>query len=821
MSDPVNGNDPAGQEEVTISFNPVSEGVPNVSTRASGDDYHGDPDDEELGDPNVGDEEDNPDLAAGRSEDVAISYFRVLLYDRYTGELKKNFATEVESPGGLPVIAQVFTGRYDVAFIINEKSDSQTGGLPTFLADEENYNLLRKLENALIHNSAFNSAPNKNIPMYQVVRDVYIKGINDLEVGGAPVDSPWAPMITRAGVRVSLDILLRPDQFSSWTSKEVKISGITPSSHLIPYQFNPWPDNGNTLVSRTWSASTTDGSPGLIEDVTVDGSPMKRVRYDRLILPEHTFSDRTNADKALVLSMTINGREMKGFLTLPDPLTSNEGYTLPRNTWLHMNVSVASTKLNVHPVVVNWNDRSIAPPVIDAFDIRVPDPVYISGSGGDEVFQGTYAETDIEEMAGTVRRSNTTDGTDTPDWIGDTGISFFQAESGRQGFNGRLLNTLPNLTGSDRVGYVNIKVGNPTEGWEYKMVRIIQRPAMVFAPPGVIGIRKSDLDRLQEVRKALKAGYIREGKSETEAAAQAAKYFDPDISPTIKGSSTYASTDWIGQIALDEGLDGLENEPVYALYFKWGSTVAMIGGVNDSWSVDDVVWVNPEFASAHPEHDFSSYASFTHADVTGTQGEGNNVKENLPAGHGDPCDFVNGGTNARPSGWKTPIGNPWRSTRAHALSPTGHTIFPFGTTPESISTYTAYTTLIKTGVANGQAVASLDKNIFLPATGMRSTTYSNPGDGDMGTGTTSPLGYYWSSTKYNSGDVNSFYLGLFVDGKINPSSTLGSANGFAVRCMPPVQVADAVPGTGGEGSRPPQAGMKAPTGILGSITSAS
>ncbi|MDR2912819.1 MAG: BACON domain-containing protein [Alistipes sp.] len=162
------------------------------------------------------------------------------------------------------------------------------------------------------------------------------------------------------------------------------------------------------------------------------------------------------------------------------------------------------------------------------------------------------------------------------------------------------------------------------------------------APPGVIGIRASDYNRLVKAR----------------SVANDPALLLADIDLTLRGSSTYAGMTQFTNATTNTKYGPLEQEPVYTVYYMWGSTIAIIGGENDTWSSDgsDVVWVNPEFTT-YGTAGYSWATAQTWSAITSTTAggfnEGNSVTSAPTKGHGDPCAYVGDGS------WRTPTRRDW------------------------------------------------------------------------------------------------------------------------------------------------------------------
>jgi hypothetical protein len=333
-------------------------------------------------------------------------------------------------------------------------------------------------------------------------------------------------------------------------------------------------------------------------------------------------------------------------------------------------------------------------------------------------------------------------------------------------------------------GYRAATITITVNGIPSEVVEILQKHDhdKVYAAPGVVGIKKSYYDRLLDDRTLLNDPTWRAGAL------------------TLKGSSTYAAStignsnfDFIEKIMDGTEHEGLASEEVYTVYFKWGSMVAIIGGMDpsvtnyirgkDTWSVDDVVWYNDGFNPALITDDFTT---FTYAPKNGggssmstpaIPGEDNFNFSSSTAkqkGHGDICTEI-GGTD-----WVTPKGYPWRIS---------DTNMPFGNplTPTPIGTTAHWTSSVNTGFKGNGAAVDLDnavKTIFLPAAGNRGI------NGNMVTQGSD--GRYWTSTAMSapSGYVSHI---TFLSTSIGASNAGPIEGGLPVRCVvaaPPIAPID-------------------------------
>ncbi|MDR2890273.1 MAG: FimB/Mfa2 family fimbrial subunit [Alistipes sp.] len=311
------------------------------------------------------------------------------------------------------------------------------------------------------------------------------------------------------------------------------------------------------------------------------------------------------------------------------------------------------------------------------------------------------------------------------------------------------------LMGGGRNNYV---FQEPSRSWGGS-VRPIEDKApvapvrrFVYAAPGVVGIKASDYE-------ALKGGAKRLG--------------DGTYTLTIKGSSTYAAALNSGHEYIENTIaaefGGLEKEPVYAVYFKWGSMVAMLGEPGDPWSADDAVWVNPEYRQDwNPIN--STYGSnntgavyFSWSATSGTDNDIYPDPTHRTRGIGDICREFDGGK------WRTPGGKSgW-----HLAD---------GSRPFSGNLADYKTTAVETGEGGNLAFVSADKKIFLPAAGFRNVNGVVDVDGH------GESGRYWTSTSsaVNTADGGGG-MGAYVltfESSVNNEHALANSNfGYNVRCV--------------------------------------
>ncbi len=383
---------PGEGESVTISFNPHIDGVNPPATRAT----RAFPDQGQL-DPGGG--EQGSDAVGKEPEDVEIVDLRVLLYKSSTGQFVDEDQATVDAPGE-PVELELVTGVYDVVLIANASSDTglaPAGRLNAVFGTVGNYNNLNKVKNALLDSRAFEE-DDTPIPMFALVRNVHIMLDGSVEIDGAAAQNthinPWAPILKRVGVRISMEIELTPYQYIDWNAagRKIEISKIPDRAWLWDSGKSNGDPDQREADARVYTASPADapatGYDGYTEYVAPEPAqgtdPAVEehylVRFDRIIVPELVFDDTDDAELAAVLSMDMgNDLVVSGRISGPNPDSSADGFTLPRNLWLHLDVSIAGSRLEVIPKVIPWNNEAAGGPFLDKDWLRARGPVYIAG----------------------------------------------------------------------------------------------------------------------------------------------------------------------------------------------------------------------------------------------------------------------------------------------------------------------------------------------------------------------------------------------------------------------------------------------------------
>jgi hypothetical protein len=808
---------PAGGKEgipVVISFNPVADGregsraESNQSTRAG---YHGN------NDPQLGDPDTNSDSghAVGSAADSSIEHIRVMLYDGSTGRFVSQYATEVPAGGG-SVKIKVLTGVYDVVFVANESSDASgvgDGFLSDFFADAANYDLVGEVSNALVDGSAF--ANDRAIPMFAVVPGVHIVGerhvVADRDYVDTDVD-PWRPCLTRAGVRLSMEITLRPVEFADWVvdgsgataHRDISIGGVPSGSWLRDFGKTNYSTDGSTV--RVYSAVEADlsdpddpqpraGADGYWwkREGATDSEDRYVVRFDRLILPELFFADKSNGAKAMEMSMMFGGDKLTGKISGPQPDTSNDGYTLPRNTWLHLDVTVAVRKMDVTPRILPWNIVEQDLGVVNTgYRVLVESPVNFAGEAGSRL------ATVSTDMSGAADFDILTDGVTTKafdaagdpvDWITSvvkSGAVETTILDGKAAITRKLevtvaANTVGPGIPATRRAYIAVRMGSIT-----RKIEIVQPPQGVYAAPGTIG-------------------FIAEGPRAGEL--------------TLRGSKHFAGT--VVEEASPVG-EPVSDQTVYLAWFKWGSLVAMDSrpGAGIAFDSSFLIAAPAGYGGSTSEYealvaaraayddpalttDAERWAAIAHAGSFGwsrgrdilTATAANDVSRGLgdPCAHyfGRPWRLPLGGDNTYNGGWN---GGSFTSTTMQSTPTSGTYMTGWYGATNRLSNGARYipagqvqdgdTVAIPVNGAVGGSAGEPDWSLFLtfdPYTRNGSGALARPG-----------LVTYWSSTAGTTG----YGYGLsFNASNAAPGRIMEGGAVAAVRCVKPATRLDVTPGS--------------------------
>lgn len=368
--------------------------------------------------------------------------------------------------------------------------------------------------------------------------------------------------------------------------------------------------------------------------------------------------------------------------------------------------------------VLVWNEMAQEIIFDRQWYLRVEeDEVFLNGDGtwDEEPFgiETDYSISDRGFPAGLFLTVEYADGDENAPWLTLHNVA------GADGSLNRTIGFSATNNGTDfpRTAKVHVTAGNMT-----KIINVTQATGTPtplsgygLAPPGVIGIKHSDLVKLRNGEYTLGDG---------------------NYGLTIRGSSTYGELDPdLYPFAHTDEFGGLEEEPVYAVYFKWGSTIAMIDYSQTdvtSFTRKDVVWTNPEFdvntiREPCDENQWNSYNDITHAERI-ANGD-NEIVSDPTSGHGDPCALFNSDDENFLFGngktWRTPKGNPWQYSDGTTPFGTGHT---YG--------WPHYLT-VSAGDNSNRGATDADCSIFLPSFGYRDDQGNIP--------TAGVDGLYWSS----------------------------------------------------------------------------
>ncbi|MDR2894364.1 MAG: hypothetical protein LBU97_02750 [Alistipes sp.] len=759
-------------ELVTVSLNPMIQG--SAAPRNTRADYH-DGDELEPGDGAPG----SP--AVGSALDSHISNVRILIYDARSKRLAFNLPFTAGSGGSVtvPIEVEMLTGTYDFVFIANGNVGGPWSPAPspleTMLSDNRNVDPIARLDDLIQDARAY--SPGFDIPMYEIARGVEVVGHNQIvlppDAAGRMNGGVWETPITRTGVRLSFEITLTPDQLEMWDDESLSIDRVPVDVHMKPSASNY--ASAREASPRIYT-STESGVPvaGFDGYYTANYDPVETtkivdytLRFDRIILPELLFKDKTDADEAYEVSMSFNGTVLKGIVSAPDPATSAMGYTLPRNTWLHSNVTVRATSLEVVPVVLPWNSGSWSEIEVEGrYYIKVDqNPLIVTGSGTPQKLRAetNYNLTTEGFPAGITIAPTETTYIDGNGWI--EGITIIDATDPLKPVIE--VDADINTTGAIRRARINIHAGRMV-----KEVIVEQQLASVYAAPGVLG-------------------FVASGPNYGEL--------------TLRGSREFGANPEITAAALEmfPGY-GLHEETVYAAFFKFGSLV-VLSGFDTTFSGKEVI-AGPE------EYDLDNLRDNIIGDKTAAEAWGSASSPTIPYrsgteamnkgwkldpenGLGDPCAYYFGGK------WHLPSGNPWFQ---EGRTPFGNAAFD--NLPNWVltsgdgagaawidNTVNRFNTIPVSGAVGSSGFALPDWGMYLPAAGARS-------DSNGALGNRYALGYYWSATPSDNSTGSNM---IFSREMLKPSNRLDYGGGYNVRCVQ---------------TPPLPKGVPAPPGILGYVS---
>jgi hypothetical protein len=716
--------------------------------------------------------------AVGSAKDTAISDIMVLLYQSSSGIYAGQDRAEVDGSGD-PVSLDVLTGTYDIVVVANafpSGSDATNGSfLGNFFATPANYDQIGEVKNALLDAAAFGES--KNIPMFTIAAGVHI-GLGGVVNNIDTNSTAWSPTLTRAGVRLSLEITLTKWQHEGWleaagagNAPKVTVSNVPAQNWLHDETGKPndAPLGANRTYGAAEAADASDPQPvtgfdGYMWHVAADAANNIEehwiVRYDRIILPEFIPADKEDDDTAMHLSMDLgDGNVVEGEIRCSDLNSWKEGYSLRRNTWLHLDVEVAGARLDVSPQVIPWNNTAGGGEIGDKYWLRVDSPIYIGAEAtawfslDDHVTTNHSGGYEVIPVSG----NNVTYPVAGPSgWLEiDTTTLSYSATS-------------KNEDSAQREAYVRIKAGDLE-----KEITFIQLPvhAGIHASPGVIGV-------------------IVGGPNDGEL--------------TLRGSAAYKADARIADAAkiMFPGPDrhqqeaGLSNHNVFVTTFKWGSLVALSTDLQrEYFDAGDVIWVPEEY-----EYSPNPYAARERLrDKIGSKTDepawelvpgrkGADARDNLwkmePAkGLGDPCTFYFGNK------WRLPVSNPYYYWNNGVPFGVKDVLGPSDWILDSDSglghggkwierTTPGNTLLPNNGAVGGDGQGGQDWSWFLPATPHRENAGISFGQGGSD-------GRYWSGSVQGM-DSNGETMGRHL--AFNRTSILVTARSIvggsnAVRCV--------------------------------------
>ncbi len=306
-------------------------------------------------------------LAASRAitgdlADNNISSLRVLIYDSGSGDLKFNIPFEEIPTAGNTATLGIPAGTYDFAFIANEHSDDD---LKEQLASTDDYDFdnIAKLGTLSFARSAFDAA--KDIPMATLIQEVEVTRNNTVIVQGVSFTDVWSVTIERIAIRLRITFTIPEGQFEKWRAPQsISISGIPDRAYILPDNYN----DGNRIVpGEAFAASAiVDTEPGFISEVDSDGNVI--VTYDRLILPELMLMLSGISLEGLTVSMDFGDNIKSGQVYAPTEY--GYGFSLPRNSFFDMRVTIKQDFLDVIGSILAWEDAPIGDKTLGDHDTQ-------------------------------------------------------------------------------------------------------------------------------------------------------------------------------------------------------------------------------------------------------------------------------------------------------------------------------------------------------------------------------------------------------------------------------------------------------------------
>ncbi|NDV57350.1 fimbrial protein [Bacteroides sp. 519] len=301
----------------------------------------------------TGSRSDGDDPKLGDAKDRYINRLRVMGYRISDGKLAFN-----EKAYGFPDAdtntetyegnITVKTGKFTVVFIANEHADDLTATLDD-ITESQNNTLNYLKEQVTFSRAAFDK--DKDIPMVTVKKNITIQGENKLidpQEGNTTINK-WPIQMERIGIKLSLTLTITEEQQTSLLAEGGKyflhLYNVPEKAYLFADNKIPVDYNDEALEFELG----TDLNNDAIETWT----------WERIILPENIFTPIDDTDKALTLVIKQAGGapHLKAFVRIDK---NEENYTLPRNTFLDMEVFISTDReLEFNVSVNSWNDEEI------------------------------------------------------------------------------------------------------------------------------------------------------------------------------------------------------------------------------------------------------------------------------------------------------------------------------------------------------------------------------------------------------------------------------------------------------------------------------
>lgn len=294
----------------------------------------------------------------GDDPDYRIGTLRVLIYHESSDLLYKK--TKKFTPPDNPQSIKLKPGRYDFVFIANEHLDGTLSTALETLAEGSSFSEITTLK---IDGAALNSMIMTGVPAFgetdTFIPKVAVKGnvlvskrdgkTVIIESNGTTIDNSvnyWEVAMMQAGIRIDLSLSLTHAQKTLYDDGKLTLS------------LSNVPDHVDLLGKYNYTAGQTITRVLKMESGMVSGNT---VTWNRIILPETFFSDRSNKENGIVLTATLDGTDYTA--TLGNDFTEgSEDYTLPRNTYLDITgtVSVSTTKeINFGVTVIDWQNSGM------------------------------------------------------------------------------------------------------------------------------------------------------------------------------------------------------------------------------------------------------------------------------------------------------------------------------------------------------------------------------------------------------------------------------------------------------------------------------